>query len=238
MTKLNYLFDTYIFESLAKVAEVGENEIGKYLILDETIFYPQGGGQKSDSGRITSSQGTFIVSVVRMDQNGQVFHYGEFENGSFVIGESVDLKVDGEGRKLLARLHSAGHLLDCAVTKLQIPGLKPTKGFHFPEGSYVEYEGNLENPMEYVSQVEKVLNELVEQDLKVKIKEITEEEVKKCGIWVPEGKSARTVSFEGFSSCGCGGTHVKSSVEIGKVKIRKMVNKKGSLRISYKLEEV
>ena len=52
-------------------------------------------------------------------------------------------------------------------------------------------------------------------------------------IWAPPGKSARVVAFSGFEGCGCGGTHVKNTSEIGKVSIRKIKVKKGVTRIAY-----
>ena len=63
--------------------------------------------------------------------------------------------------------------------------------------------------------------------------ELSNEEAKKRGIWAPPGKSARIVNFKGYKSSGCGGTHVKSTGEIGRVTIRKISSKKGKTRIAY-----
>ncbi|PIS39583.1 MAG: alanyl-tRNA editing protein AlaX, partial [Candidatus Nealsonbacteria bacterium CG08_land_8_20_14_0_20_38_20] len=114
MTKLNYFDNTYLFESEAIFIEIKENEKGKAVILDATIFYPQGGGQPADKGEIVSGDNIFVVSDVRLDESGTVWHFGEFKTGEFKQGDKVDLKIDKDRRILNAKLHSAGHLLDCA----------------------------------------------------------------------------------------------------------------------------
>ena len=143
------------------------------------------------------------------------------------------MKIDQDKRILNAKLHSAGHLLDCAVTKLGIENLKPTKGFHFPDGPYVEYEGIVENPAELIPELEKTVNNLIAQDLKTEKTDLSPEEAEKQGVWAPPGKPARIVNFTGFSTCGCGGTHVNSASEIGKITIRKIKSKKGITKIAY-----
>lgn len=236
MTKLNYLNDTYLFESEAIFVEIKENEKGKAVILDETIFYPQGGGQPADKGEIIFWDNIFSVNDVRLDETGAVWHFGEFKNGEFKHGDKVILKIDKERRILTAKLHSAGHLLDCAVSKIGIENLKATKGFHFPDGPYVEYEGVIENPAEIISVLQKNIDNLIEQNLQVERKSLNAEEAQVKGIWAPEGKSARVVNFSGFPICGCGGTHVNMSSEIGKITVRKIKSNQGKTKIAYTLE--
>ena len=233
MTKLNYLNDTYLFESEVVFVEVRENEKGKAVILNETIFYPQGGGQPADYGEIISTNAVFIVTDVRLDEDGTVWHFGEFKNGKFEKGEKITLKIDKNRRILNAKLHSAGHLLDCAVTKMGIENLKPTKGFHFPDGPYVEYDGIVENPAELIPELEKIINDLIRQDLKIEKIDLSPEKAKQQGVWAPPGKLARIVNFAGFPTCGCGGTHVNSASEIGKITIRRIKSKKGITKIAY-----
>lgn len=230
-----YLSNECQCQSPAKVLETQETERGTAIILDQTIFYPQGGGQSADTGKIISPNGAFVVTDVRMDENGTVYHFGSFGNGSFSTKEEVVLEIDKEKRQLHTRLHSAGHLIDVAVTKIGIPRLKPTKGYHFPQGSYVEYEGMLDDPTSWIEKLEEVVNILINEDLKVEKVDLAFEEAKAQGIWAPAGKSVTVVSFEGSEGCGCGGTHVKNAKEIGKISIRKIKSKKGVTRISYEL---
>lgn len=234
MTILEYLDDTYKFQSEAKVAEVKTTEKGLTVILDKTIFYPQGGGQPADRGRIYSEKALFVVSDVRMDETGLVYHFGTFENGNFEVGENVKLDIDEDRRKLDARLHSAGHLIDIAAAKAGFE-LKAVKGYHFPDGPYVEYEGTIENPTNYISVVEQAANALVSDNLNLEIKNYSPEEASVRGLFAPSGKSVRTVNFAGYEEVGCGGTHVKNSSEIGKITIRKISSKKGNTKIAYSL---
>ena len=119
---------------------------------------------------------------------------------------------------------------------MKLEDLKPTKGFHFSDGPYVEYEGIIENPAELIPELEKMINDLIAQDLKIEKADLTPEEAKEQGVWAPPGKLARVVNFEGFPSCGCGGTHVNSASEIGKVIVRKIKSKKGITKIAYSIE--
>ena len=234
-TSLLYLRDSYLYESIAKVVDIIENEHGIALILDQTIFYPQGGGQPSDSGSIVSKTGRFDVTSVRLDENGLVFHYGDFVEELFKVGEDVRLFIDVAKRILHSKLHSAGHLLDCA-TEIVGLNLKPTKGYHFPDGPYVEYEGVVDNVDEIKFKLQVALDEMIDQNLKVIVEDIPAEEALQRNFFAPAGKSVRIVNFEGFDVCGCGGTHIRSAHEIGKIYIRKLKSKKGNTRISYSLE--
>lgn len=95
----------------------------------------------------------------------------------------MDLKIDKERRILNSKIHSAGHLLDNAVGKLQIEGLKPLKGFHFPEGPYVEYEGEVDNPAELIPKLQSTIDSLISEDLVVEIEDLSPEEAKTRGVW-------------------------------------------------------
>ena len=108
-------------QETAKILGVSE-ENGKIILeLDQTIFYPQGGGQPYDQGVIENASEVFNVEEVRYVE-GIVKHIGT--GYSFQVGEEVTLKVDESRRKLHMRLHSGGHLLDMAINKIGL-GWKP-----------------------------------------------------------------------------------------------------------------
>ncbi len=236
MTKLKYLQDTYVFQANAMFMEIRENEKGKAVVLDETIFYPQGWGQPPDKGQIVSDNAIFSVNDTRLDENGTVLHFWKFEKGEFQKGDKVVLKTDKDRRIKNAKCHSAGHLLDCAVKQMGLNNLEPIKGFHFPDGPYVEYKGIIENPTDIIPVLEKTVNTLIMDNLHVEKQNLSPEEAKAQGIWAPTGKSARVVKFSRFPSCGCWGTHVNSASEIGKITIRKIKSKKGTTKIAYSVE--
>lgn len=231
-TKLLYLEDTYLFTADATFLEVREHEKGVAVVLDKTIFYPQGGGQPSDTGYIRGAHGVFRVDFVGLDPEGVVWHVGMFKEGSFVPQEKVHLEIDQEKRVLHARIHSAGHLLDVALKSLGT-SLVPAKGYHFPQGPYVEYQGEVSDAESLKVALEQKINELIAKDVPVKKVVFAEDEARARGLHAPVGKSVRVVAFEGDEGCGCGGTHVISSKEIGLVTIRKISSKQGVTRIAY-----
>ncbi|MDD2916332.1 MAG: alanine--tRNA ligase-related protein [Candidatus Gracilibacteria bacterium] len=231
MTELQYLRDTYLFRSGAKIVEIAQNEHGTYIVLDRTIFYPQGGGQPSDIGTISNQSGVFQVGSVRIDERGMVYHYGEFMLGSLKKKETVDILIDEVVRITNARNHSAGHLIDVAMKQIGLNHLVATKGYHFPEGKYVEYSGVLkEAPDVVIARLEQTLSDLRERNIPVRVT------CDPVGIKAPGGKSPRYVAFEGHEGCGCGGTHVRSSAEIGTILIRKIKSRDGAIRVSYSVE--
>jgi len=231
-TDLLYLEDTYLFKGEATFLETRENEKGLAVVLDKTIFYPQGGGQPSDTGTIKSDSALFNVTFVGLDEEGVVWHFGVFEKGAFTKNEEVILEVDGEKRKLHARIHSAGHLIDCAIQDINVE-IKPDKGFHFAEGPYIESVGEVENKEKFKEDIEQKVNELVQSGLKLNKEILSEDEAKNQCVEAPLGKSVRMVGFKGYEACGCGGTHVTNSSEIGNITIRKVSSKKGKTKISY-----
>jgi Ser-tRNA(Ala) deacylase AlaX len=235
MTTLKYLENTYTFELSAKVFDIRTLEDGRTaVLLDETIFYPQGGGQPCDIGTISTEKLVFNVTDVRMDKEGNVLHIGSCANGKLASGDSVILSLDRDRRIRNAKVHSAGHLIDCAITQLGIP-LKPTKGYHFPEGPNVEYEGAIDNSPDMVQKLQAAVDALVAKNSRVIAHELSAEEAAKQGAFAPAGKKVRMVMFEGFDACGCGGTHVRDAGEIGAIVIRKIKTKGGITKVSYEV---
>lgn len=241
-TTLKYLTDMYIYEDNAKVIDVksGDTE-EKMVILDQTIFYPQGGGQPSDIGTIEADGVVFRVNMVKFDA-GIVGHYGVFESGEFKPGNEVTLKIDQETRDLNTRNHTAGHLLDSVIFDLGYDYLVPTKGFQFPEGSYVEYDGTVpeEEREELKLKLEEELNRRIQEGFEVIRKEVMKSELDQYTDFVPdylpEDKPTWIVIVWGEKGLPCGGTHVQNLKDIGKITIRKLKCKKGGTKVSYLVE--
>lgn len=242
-TALNYLQDSYQFLARARVIKVGKDEQGRdYLILDQTIFYPQGGGQPYDTGKITGSSGALTVTDVRLIDE-QVYHYGVFTSNPIQTGEEVNLEVDELRRRLNSKNHSAGHLLDTVFYDLN-GTLRPIKGFHFPDGPYVEYFGVLnEDPEVFAKKLEEKINECISNGFEVKTEILSNKEglKQRCNFvpdYIPDNKPIRVVTLYGDKGTPCGGTHVKDIKEIGSVRITKIKNKDGNTRISYLLTQL
>lgn len=238
-TLLKYLENSYLFESEAKVLGVSTNETGKIVvILDQTIFYPQGGGQPYDKGEINTATAKFNVEEVRFEE-GIVKHIGNYITGSFVGGDSVKLIVDSSVRMLNCRNHTAGHIIDLAVKNIG-EKLTPIKGFHFPHGAYVEYQGliNEENKGEIKQKLEKEVNKIIEDSLPIETRLVSKEELSQlCSYvpdWIPADKPTRIVKVGEYSAHPCGGTHVKNTKEVGPI-VLELKNKSGNTRINYQI---
>lgn len=238
-TELKYLENYAQLEDESKVVQVDEIEGRTVVILDQTIFYPQGGGQPYDKGTLESPNGKFIVEEVRFVE-GIVRHIGQFENGKFTSGETVKCLVNKKRRELNSKLHSAGHLVDMAVNDLQLSWI-PAKGYHFPDGPYVEYEGSLEGQdiEKLKADLEKLCDNHITEGLETKVQFMEKDKMKEvCHFvpeFIPEGKPTRVVLFGDFG-VPCGGTHVEHLGELGKITIRKLKQEGPNIRIGYDAE--
>ena len=215
-----------LLECSAQVVEIISIEDDKtVIILDQTVFYPQGGGQPYDTGVIQTETTIFDVLEVRF-VDGKVNHIGKYQAGHFVVGDTVSCVVEKERRVLNTRLHSAGHLLDMGLKELNILW-KPGKGYHFPQGPYVEYLAE-----------DHVIGESLKTDLENKLAEIIgrniETEIKFIEEEIVNGKPARIVYYGNFG-VPCGGTHCKNLSEVKKIAIKKIKKEKDAIRISYNL---
>eukprot|EP00238_Polyblepharides_amylifera_P001316 CAMPEP_0196571498 /NCGR_PEP_ID=MMETSP1081-20130531/1663_1 /TAXON_ID=36882 /ORGANISM="Pyramimonas amylifera, Strain CCMP720" /LENGTH=258 /DNA_ID=CAMNT_0041888469 /DNA_START=134 /DNA_END=910 /DNA_ORIENTATION=- len=248
-TQLLYFGNTYLFRAAAKVISRFVEEDGRLaVVLSSTVFYPQGGGQPSDVGTITSGKSSFQVEDVRCKQN-VVYHYGKYasESGAQLeVGNEVEMMVDEQRRILHARLHSAGHLLDVCMTAagFGVDKLIPTKGYHFPDAPYVEYQGKVDK--EDIALLIERLNEEAANFIAQGSLVFAEEmdfltAAQKCGgslpDYIPKDSKPRIVTIGDDDGCPCGGTHVANVNEIKSMKIIGVRVKKGSTRVAYNIEE-
>lgn len=199
----------------------------------QTILYPQGGGQASDTGTITPADQmpAFTVCLVRKTPDGRILHFGHpvSADSVFLEGQSVVQDVDSVKRDYHSRLHTAGHILGVAMDIL-MPQMKNVKANHMPGEACLEYEGLLYN--EHKPLIQEKVAELVQQDLPVIISWL------EAGTDVgerakPGDGPVRIVSIGGLDQDPCGGTHVATTRLVGSITIRKISRQKGISRISY-----
>jgi Ser-tRNA(Ala) deacylase AlaX len=148
------------------------------------------------------------------------------------------MRVDSERRLKNARSHTAGHLLDTAIRLCGID-IVPGKGYHFPDGPYVEYIGELE-PMKkeaLIPELQTEINRLIASSLKLSAKLINKESLPDFCSFVPPNipndQQVRVVFINDQDGCPCGGTHVENTADLKEVLIRKISSKKGVTRVSY-----
>lgn len=216
-----------MLKSVAKVLAVfgdsGTQEEGITLVLDTTPFYPEGGGQVSDSGCIKCSRGVFEVTRVTRSSGGVVLHQGAVRSGRMCPGDSVEAIVDPGPRLSTARNHTATHLVH--------QGLKHILGDHVNQaGSLVDsdrlrFDFTHFEPMctGDLARLEGIVNEWVLEDLPVIAEEMAMDGAESKGAIAlfgeKYGERVRVVSIGGVSLELCGGTHVGRTGQIGLVKI-------------------
>lgn len=234
MTELAYMSAPGETEIEANVSSVENENGGLALVLDRTPFYPQGGGQPSDVGTIEGDGFTFAVrKAVLVD--GVVHHQGVAVEGEPVPGPAR-ARIDAGSRAQHAALHSGGHLIMTAV--FELTGLRAVKGYHFPAGPYVEFEGILDeqSKAELVDALQRRIDEMVAADEEVLVESTTVGELVAAGVFmpaeVPADKPTRVVTTCGYRS-PCGGTHVARTGELAGLRVRRVKSKSGRTRVAY-----
>ncbi len=210
--------------------EVNELKVGDegMLILNQTPFYAESGGQIADKGEISSGEFIFEVSDVQKKLGDLFVHYGEVKSGSIKINQNVEMKIDTNRRDNLKAYHSATHLLHESLRRVL--------------GSHVMQKGSLVEPdrlrfdfshmkpisSDEISKIELQVNKMVEKKSEVKTRIMTPKEAVDDGALAlfgeKYGDEVRVLSMGDeddsyFSTELCGGTHVRNTGDIGKFKI-------------------
>ncbi|TET12426.1 alanine--tRNA ligase, partial [Candidatus Aerophobetes bacterium] len=205
-----------------EVEKIAQGEEGK-LILASTPFYPEGGGQLGDRGKIFTSDSSVKVLDTQKMSSGLILHRVKVLKGEFKKESRVIAEVDGKRRKAIARAHTATHLLQAALRKILGKIVKQS-------GSLVEedrfrfdftYFSPLTRPQ--LKKITSLLNEKIRENLSVTIEEMSLDEAQRKGaiaLFEPKYKEkVRVVSIGEFSREVCGGTHLSGSGEIGVIQI-------------------
>jgi len=210
--------------------EVNELNVGDLgmIIVNQTPFYAESGGQIGDKGEISSGEFIFEVADVQKKLGDLFVHYGEVKSGTIKINQNVEMKIDISRRDNLRAYHSATHLLHESLRRVL--------------GSHVMQKGSLVEPdrlrfdfshMKPISpneilKIESQVNKMVEKKSEVKTRIMTPKEAVDNGALAlfgeKYGDEVRVLSMgdeEGnyFSTELCGGTHVRNTGDIGKFKI-------------------
>ena len=246
-----YLNDSHHFECSAQLIDISrlaeDAKYGHYrILLNQSVFHPQGGGQPSDIGVITFPEGLdFDVAFVQVNADGDVEHLGDFVEKKdyaecqFPVGTVLHLAVNKEKRIEHIRLHSAGHVMDAALKRLGFwDRIKSGKGYHFPDNPYVEYVGQLSPeemdtlPAILNAEIKKIVAEDIATNLFMEDKVVAGE---LCSIDTTNYPDTVRVADIAGCPCPCGGTHIKSTKELGGIEVTKCKKKKKNIRISYVL---
>jgi len=223
MTEEIFREDAYARTCSATVTAVHDRGI----VLDRTVFYPAGGGQPGDTGALRADGGTEVVitDTVKDRGTGEHLHVPKEGAPTLAVGDTVSAEIDWDRRHRLMRMHTCLHLL-CATVEGGVTG-----------GSIGETKGRLDFDLPDTSLDKEAitarLNRLIDEDHPVGAAWVTEEElaagpdlVRTMSVKPPMGQGrVRLMKVEGVDLQPCGGTHVKSTGEIGHVRIGKIENK-------------
>jgi misacylated tRNA(Ala) deacylase len=233
MTQELFREDAYLRECDARVVAVEDGAV----VLDQTVCYPLGGGQPGDTGTLTWKGGSAAIVDTRYGEGGAIRHV--LEEGAEVPspGDDVRLAIDWDRRYRHMRMHTAMHLLG-SVLRYGVTG-----------GNISADKSRLDFDMEDTIDKDAVgaaVAALVAGEHPVSCRWISEEEldaqpelVRTMSVQPPRGKgSIRLLEIEGVDLQPCGGTHVRSTAEVGRVRIGK-VEKKGkrNRRVNIHLDD-
>ena len=211
MAALLFRDDPYLRACEATVTTVHDGGVE----LDRTIFYPMGGGQAGDTGRL----GDWRVVDTRKGSSGDsVIHVLE-PGARPAPGTKLPIELDWERRHRLMRLHTALHLLG-AVVKAPVTG-----GRIAQDKAHLDFDIEMEKLLK--EEIEARLNALVEAKIETRVSWITDAEldarpdlVKTMSVAPPRGEGrVRLLEIPGVDLQACGGTHVRSTGEIGRLSV-------------------
>ena len=233
MTELLFYRDPYLKETTAKVVEV--KDLGNGLVevlLDRTIFYPEGGGQPSDRGLIEAEG--FTIEITKVKSREEVWHEGVIEGRIPEKGEEVELKLDWDWRYENMKNHTGQHVLSAVLKRLYD---LDTTGFQIFEGhNKIEVNGELD--WEMITRAEMEANDVVRRAIPVEVEEFKylpddiAQTLRKHVSKVTD--RVRIVKIGDVDRTPCGGTHVRNTSEIGLIKVLRFYKKGKNLwRIEF-----
>ncbi len=203
------------------VSQLSQGEHG-IVVLNETVFYAESGGQVGDSGTISIDGGIgclFEVSDTQKIRSSVHGHSGELKIGSLKVGDKVVATIDLHKRMATARNHSVTHLLHKALHEV-IGGHATQKG-SLVTSEYTRFDFANDKGLSHqqLEEIERIVNHVIMQNYAVKIEEMSYDNAIKAGAMALFGEKytdeVRVVKMGDFSTELCGGTHVRQTGDIG-----------------------
>ncbi|MGG3124104.1 alanyl-tRNA editing protein [Priestia megaterium] len=225
MVKELFLENSYQTSCKTFIKEINENKV----ILDQTVFYPTGGGQPFDTGVI--KQGDHEVEVVKVKrEQGEIVHYVQ-NTKKLTLGEAT-AHINWERRYRFMRYHTllhviAGHLYN------KFGALATSNEIYEDNRARIDIKFEKEIPEGYLTVMEKEIHDIIEENHSISTRSLSREEVEKIpgsiktviNLLPPSIQTIRLVAISELDEQACGGTHVQSTKEIGAFSINKIKNK-------------
>ena len=204
------------------------------VVLDQTPFYAEMGGQIADHGRITDSDSIenpdencallFHVNNVQKNKGGKFMHYGKLLKGSLKVGDTVATSIDTVRRAAIRRAHTATHLLDAALVKVLGDHVHQAGSLVEPDRlrfDFTHFEGITPQQL---NEVEDLVNDAILDGLTITTEELPLDEAKARGAVATfgekYGQTVRVVTMGDFSMELCGGTHLDNTAKVGMFRIK------------------
>jgi misacylated tRNA(Ala) deacylase len=221
-TELLFRADAYLKTVSARVVRADERGIE----LDQTIFYPLGGGQPGDTGALVRADGEriAIVDTRKGETPDSVLHVAAPSTNRPVAGETVTLEIDWPRRYALMSLHTALHVMSCVV-------VAPVTGGNIaPDKARLDFD--IDMSLLDAAHIERETNALIARGVATETVWITDEEldarpelVKTMSVKPPRGAGrVRLLRIPGIDLQPCGGTHVANIAEIGAIRVLRIRN--------------
>ncbi len=218
-TELLFRDDAYLREATATVTGIDERGV----VLDRTLFYPQGGGQVGDTGALVRASGDLVAvtDTRKGDAHDSVVHVVA-AGAPLAVGDVVGLRVDWDRRYALMRLHTALHVMSCVV-------VAPVTGGNIaPEKARLDFD--IDMSLLDAQKIEHETNAIIARAIDTETVWITDEEldarpelVKTMSVQPPRGSGrVRLLRIPGVDLQPCGGTHVRNIAEIGAIRVLKI----------------
>lgn len=204
-----------------QVDQLSSGEEG-VIVLNQTVFYAQGGGQVGDTGVIEIAGGAvalFSISDTQKIRPNVFGHIGRLSNGCLKIGDNVTATYDLHQRLATARNHSATHLLHKALH--EVVGVHAVQKGSLVCSEYTRFDFANDKPLtaSQIEEIERIVNHVIMMNYPVIIKSMPYEEAIKNGAMALFGEKytdeVRVIQMGGFSTELCGGTHVARTGDIG-----------------------
>ena len=215
-----YYKDNYLTTFDAVVKECINDKVIK-VVLDKTAFYPEGGGQPSDIGKLND------VNVLRVEvKNDIIYHIVDKE---IPVGTKVKGEIDWDYRFLNMQSHTAEHIVSGIICKMYSTA---NVGFHIGKDS-ITMDFPVDISKDDLRNIEKLANQAVYKNIKIEEKIYSPEEAKSLEYRskIELHEDIRIVKIEGYDICACCGVHVSRTGEIGTIKLLKVEKYKTGVRI-------
>lgn len=206
------------------VNKISEGEEG-LIILDQTPFYAEMGGQIGDQGTLKNRENTFEVSDTLAPLKGIIGHMGKMERGSLQVGDSVNASINTERRQKIANNHTATHLLHWALHQVLGEHVKQAGSVVDPSRLRFDFSHHKALTPAEIQKIEDLVNKKIRENLPVKSYELGYEEAQKRTdikqfFGEKYGSLVRVVDID-YSKELCGGTHTSAVGNIGLFRIAK-----------------